>query len=30
MESFAELLQYVKDTIKNSGALTPMAYDLWI
>ncbi len=30
MESFAELLQYVKDTIKNSGTLTDMAYNLWI
>ena len=26
----AELFQYVKDTIKKNGNLSPMAYDLWI
>ncbi len=30
MESFAELFQYVKETIKNSGALSDLVYDLWI
>ncbi len=30
MESFAELFQYVKDTIKNSGNISDMVYNLWI
>ena len=30
METFAELFQYVKDNIKNSGAVTEMVYNLWI
>ena len=30
MESFAELFQYVKETIKNSGTITDLVYELWI
>ncbi len=29
MESFADLLQFVKDTIKSSGSLSDMVYKLW-